>query len=248
VYDAQYTPEQLYGERKGWGHSTWLEGVRIARECGIRRLILSHHNPESDEGFVDGLVNRARELLPNIEGASEGLEIDFSEDKVVHAYEASSPRKERRFSVELPIRLTWDRENGRPGEAQGLLLNVSRSAVYFLAPNNIPADRILEVTIPNELTSHGEMISRFTALPTRKNWVNRTLAGNGSCGGGAGAPNRGLGYPSRIRECSRHQDRSQMIRVGRGPSFLKVRASFVGRPVVATYRGNIRYSSFRRPK
>ncbi len=26
VYDAQYTPEQLTAEKKGWGHSSWLGG------------------------------------------------------------------------------------------------------------------------------------------------------------------------------------------------------------------------------
>ena len=32
IYDAQYSPEQLSSTRKGWGHSCWLEGVKIARE------------------------------------------------------------------------------------------------------------------------------------------------------------------------------------------------------------------------
>ncbi len=90
IYDAQYTPEQLYGERKGWGHSCWLEGVRIARECGIHRLILFHHDPDSDDQFVNGLVERARELFPNVEGAAEGMEIDLSHDRIVHAYADAS--------------------------------------------------------------------------------------------------------------------------------------------------------------
>ena len=32
VYDAQYTPEQVAGDKKGWGHSCWLEGTRIAKD------------------------------------------------------------------------------------------------------------------------------------------------------------------------------------------------------------------------
>jgi len=60
VYDAQYTPEQLAGEKKGWGHSSWLEGVRIAKECNVKNLILFHHDPDSDDAFVDGLVMSAR--------------------------------------------------------------------------------------------------------------------------------------------------------------------------------------------
>ena len=38
IYDAQYSPEQLASDRKGWGHSSWLEGVKIAREAKVRNL------------------------------------------------------------------------------------------------------------------------------------------------------------------------------------------------------------------
>src|SRR3990172_1049152 len=75
VYDAQYTPEQLRGEKKGWGHSSWLEGTRIAKECGVEHLILFHHDPDNDDVCVDGLVENARQEFPNTIGAAEGLEI-----------------------------------------------------------------------------------------------------------------------------------------------------------------------------
>src|SRR3990172_4095291 len=77
VYDAQYTPEQLGRERKGWGHSSWLEGTRIANECGIKHLFLFHHDPEHDDDFLDGLVERACREFPNTTGAAEGLEIEL---------------------------------------------------------------------------------------------------------------------------------------------------------------------------
>lgn len=86
IYDAQYTPDQLENGRKGWGHSTWLEGVRIARECGNRRLLLFHHDPDSSDEFVDKLVDRAQELFPEAQGAAEGLEIDITKNQLVHAY------------------------------------------------------------------------------------------------------------------------------------------------------------------
>jgi phosphoribosyl 1,2-cyclic phosphodiesterase len=89
VYDAQYTPEQAYGNRKGWGHSSWLEGVRIARDCGIQRLVLFHHDPDSEDLFVDSLVEQARRVFPSVEGAAEGMEIDLSEGKVVQAFASS---------------------------------------------------------------------------------------------------------------------------------------------------------------
>lgn len=109
VYDAQYTPEQLQSEKKGWGHSSWLEGVRIARECGVSRLVLFHHDPDNDDHFVDGLVERAQQEFPNVEGAAEGLEIDLSRGEDRHAYQASIPLQERRYQLELPIRVRLEK-------------------------------------------------------------------------------------------------------------------------------------------
>ena len=74
LYDSQYTPQQSQGEKKGWGHSTWQEGVRIAQERGVKRLVLFHHDPDSDDAYVDSLVGRARKEFPNTIGAAEGLE------------------------------------------------------------------------------------------------------------------------------------------------------------------------------
>ena len=77
VYDCQYTPEQLQGEKKGWGHSSWLEGTRIARESNVKKLLLFHHDPDHDDNFVDGLVARAQQEFACVEGAYEGMRIDF---------------------------------------------------------------------------------------------------------------------------------------------------------------------------
>ncbi|MBI3665840.1 MAG: MBL fold metallo-hydrolase [Acidobacteria bacterium] len=77
VYDAQYTPEQLQGEKKGWGHSSWLEGTRIARESGVKKLLLFHHDPDHDDSFVDGLVARGQQELASVEGAYEGMHLEF---------------------------------------------------------------------------------------------------------------------------------------------------------------------------
>lgn len=76
VYDAQYTPEQLQ-EKKGWGHSSWLEGTRIARESQVRRLLLYHHDPDHDDAFVDGLVAKGRGEFSSVDAAHEGMQIDL---------------------------------------------------------------------------------------------------------------------------------------------------------------------------
>jgi ribonuclease BN (tRNA processing enzyme) len=74
LYDSQYKPQQSEGEKKGWGHSTWQEGVRIAQQQGVKRLVLFHHDPDGDDAFVDGVVARAQKEFPNTIGGAEGLE------------------------------------------------------------------------------------------------------------------------------------------------------------------------------
>ncbi|SRR5579883_2732820 len=71
IYDAQYTPEE-YGSRRGWGHSTWLEATRVARDAGVKQLALFHHDPMHDDAALDRIVEAARREFPETIGAKEG--------------------------------------------------------------------------------------------------------------------------------------------------------------------------------
>jgi phosphoribosyl 1,2-cyclic phosphodiesterase len=75
INDAQYTPEQMATTRKGWGHSSWREGVRVAREAGAKTLVLFHHDPDSTDRMVDSLLKQAREEFDSVFAASEGMVI-----------------------------------------------------------------------------------------------------------------------------------------------------------------------------
>jgi phosphoribosyl 1,2-cyclic phosphodiesterase len=75
INDAQYTPEQLEATRRGWGHSTWLEGVRVAREVNAKTLVLFHHDPDSTDRTVDTILRQAREEFDSVFAASEGMVI-----------------------------------------------------------------------------------------------------------------------------------------------------------------------------
>jgi phosphoribosyl 1,2-cyclic phosphodiesterase len=75
INDAQYTPEQLATTRKGWGHSTWLEGVHTARHAGAKTLVLFHHDPDSTDRMVDSILRLAREDFDSVFAASEGMTI-----------------------------------------------------------------------------------------------------------------------------------------------------------------------------
>jgi phosphoribosyl 1,2-cyclic phosphodiesterase len=88
IYDAQYTPARLLREKKGWGHSSWLEGTRIAHDSGVKSLILFHHDPDSDDSTIDSLVEDAREEFPAAAGAAEGMVLTLRNGVVNEEYEA----------------------------------------------------------------------------------------------------------------------------------------------------------------
>jgi phosphoribosyl 1,2-cyclic phosphodiesterase len=82
IYDAQYTPEEyagvIGGSRAGWGHSTWVEGVRLARAAGVGSLVLFHHDPSHDDAAVAAIEQAAQTVLPGTVAAREGLEIHLA--------------------------------------------------------------------------------------------------------------------------------------------------------------------------
>jgi len=75
INDAQFTPTQLATTRKGWGHSSWKEGVRIAREVDAKTLVLFHHDPDSTDRLVDAILREARDEFDSVFAASEGMVI-----------------------------------------------------------------------------------------------------------------------------------------------------------------------------
>ena len=51
IYDAQYNDEE-YAAHRGWGHSTWHEAARVARDAGVGRLFLFHLDPAHTDARV----------------------------------------------------------------------------------------------------------------------------------------------------------------------------------------------------
>jgi phosphoribosyl 1,2-cyclic phosphodiesterase len=71
VYDATYTPTEYRSGRIGWGHSTWLEGTKLAKEAGVKKLFLSHLNPDHKDSQIDEIISLAREEFVETYGARE---------------------------------------------------------------------------------------------------------------------------------------------------------------------------------
>jgi phosphoribosyl 1,2-cyclic phosphodiesterase len=74
IYDATFTDAELAG-RRGWGHSTWEEGVRLKRRAGVKLLALAHHDPDRSDSALDALAEGAAAVEPNVFFARQGLSI-----------------------------------------------------------------------------------------------------------------------------------------------------------------------------
>lgn len=63
IYDSSYTDAE-YPRYKGWGHSTWQEGMRVADSAGVGTLVIFHHDPSHDDAFMDGVAREAAAARP----------------------------------------------------------------------------------------------------------------------------------------------------------------------------------------
>jgi len=76
IYDSMYTPEQ-YKDHVSWGHSTYEEGIKIAKAANVRALHLFHYDPSYSDEFIDAIVKEAQDNFPNTFGAKEGWELEL---------------------------------------------------------------------------------------------------------------------------------------------------------------------------
>ena len=76
IYDSTFTEEEI-ATRQGWGHSTWVRGIRLADEAGAKQLCLFHHDPSHDDNFMDMLAADANDARPGTITAREGQIIDL---------------------------------------------------------------------------------------------------------------------------------------------------------------------------
>lgn len=70
VYDSHYTEEE-YASHRGWGHSTCTEAARVAKDAGVKQLVLFHHHPLHSDSKTDEIVKQTRNLFENCIAARE---------------------------------------------------------------------------------------------------------------------------------------------------------------------------------
>ncbi|GIX46562.1 MAG: MBL fold metallo-hydrolase [Candidatus Tectimicrobiota bacterium] len=80
IQDAMYTPEE-YPQHVGWGHSTYLDALHLARDASVQHLFLYHHDPEHSDAQIDTIVAHCRAWLAQqgaaftCQAAAEGLQL-----------------------------------------------------------------------------------------------------------------------------------------------------------------------------
>jgi len=72
IYDCTYTDEE-FPRFRGWGHSTWQEGVRLVEAAGAGRLVVFHHHPDRDDDALDAIAAELERRRPGSRVAREGL-------------------------------------------------------------------------------------------------------------------------------------------------------------------------------
>ena len=76
VHDAQYTAEELEG-RRGWGHSSYDQAMQVAEMAGVKRLAMTHHDPDHDDEFLTRLEKLCQERFKESVLAREGMELEM---------------------------------------------------------------------------------------------------------------------------------------------------------------------------
>jgi len=71
IFDAQYTPDE-YSDRRGWGHSTWLQATEVAKQTGSKKLVLFHHDPGHTDEAMQAILAEARTHFAETYLAIEG--------------------------------------------------------------------------------------------------------------------------------------------------------------------------------
>lgn len=80
IIDATYTDQEYYDpvhSRRGWGHSTWQEAVKIAHQAQVKQLILFHHDPSHNDDFLDAIAEEAMLAFPATLIAREGMSLEL---------------------------------------------------------------------------------------------------------------------------------------------------------------------------
>lgn len=74
VWDANFVQADLV---RGWGHSTWQQGIDVARAAGAKRVLMSHFDRSYTDDFLREQERLAMQMDDKCLFAREGMVIDL---------------------------------------------------------------------------------------------------------------------------------------------------------------------------
>ena len=80
IHDAQFCLKN-YSSKMNWGHSAWERVIEVAKNCNVKRLYLTHHDPDSDDEYLDQISAEVEQYsgkpFREVKVAKEGYEISL---------------------------------------------------------------------------------------------------------------------------------------------------------------------------
>lgn len=165
IFDAQFTLRETF-LKEDWGHSSALIGVDLARQAGVKRLILFHHDPTSSDSDLALMLEQTLAYASE-QATSEKLEIILGQDGLELDLSPNLPyilrhRPEEKVAI---LQLMGDLDERIAADLQGQLTNLV---------NKIAAERpslIVNLESTNRLSIAGLRI----LLELRHQWGTDTL-------------------------------------------------------------------------
>jgi phosphoribosyl 1,2-cyclic phosphodiesterase len=75
VYDSAYLDEEM-DVYKGFGHSSWQQGVRLARMSSAKRILFFHHMPMREDCDILAIERAAQATFPCAAAARQNMKVE----------------------------------------------------------------------------------------------------------------------------------------------------------------------------
>ena len=84
IYDCTYTEEEMVRKR-GYGHSSWQQGIKLCEAAGARQLALYHHDPSRTDVALQEIEGRAAATFAGAFAARDGQVLDLPKRRAAKA-------------------------------------------------------------------------------------------------------------------------------------------------------------------
>lgn len=76
IYDANFVEDEM-DRYRGWGHSTWQQGIKLCEAAGAKKLALFHHDKSRTDKQMGVIERSAHKQFGGAFAARDGLVVDI---------------------------------------------------------------------------------------------------------------------------------------------------------------------------